>query len=111
MIIVSDKNTENTVYFPQNIYTETNDVYTLVLNDRGSNRKYTFDGLEDEHLILFGFYSFFIDFSSVPEGEYEYAIFNFKNSIVGTGLIRLNGLKDENVYYNNERTYIVYDKQ
>lgn len=111
MIIISNKDIENTVYFPRNLYTETNDVYTVVLSDRGSNNRYNFSQLDDKHLVQFGFYTFFISFKSVPQGEYEYTIFDNSEKIVGTGLIRLNELEADNIYYNNETTYIVYDKQ
>lgn len=111
MIIISDKNIENSVYFPQNIYTNNNDIYTVVLNDRGTNVKYHFGGLEDKHLVSFSFYTFFINFSNVPEGEYEYTITDSNNNKVGTGIIRLNELEQENIIYNDNRTYIAYDKQ
>lgn len=111
MIIVSNKNMENSVYFPQNIYTKNTDIYTIILNDRGTNKKYTFSGLEDIHLVSMSFYTFFINFTDVPEGEYEYSIFDSNNDVVGTGLIRLNELEQTNTVYNNNRTYIAYDKQ
>jgi len=111
MIIISNKNIENSVYFPQNIYTNNNDIYTVVLNDRGTNNKYTFSGLDDKHLVQFSFYTFFINFSNVPEGEYEYSIIDSNNDIVATGIIRLNELENENIIYNDNRTYIAYDKQ
>lgn len=111
MIIVSDKDTENTIYFPRNLYTETNDIYTVVLNDRASNRKYTFGNLDDKHLGDFDFYTFAIDFQSVPEGEYEYTVYDNNDKIVGTGVIRLNELESNNIYYNNDTTYTVYDGQ
>lgn len=111
MIIVSNKNMENSVYFPQNIYTRNTDIYTIILNDRGTNKKYTFSGLDDKHLVPVSFYTFFINFTDVPEGEYEYSIFDSNNNVVGTGLIRLNELEQTNTVYNNNRTYIAYDKQ
>ena len=111
MIIISNKNMENSVYFPQNIYTSNTDIYTVVLNDRGTNVKYTFSGLDDKHLVQFSFYTFFINFTNVPEGEYEYSIIDSNDDIVATGLIRLNELEQDNVVYNDNRTYIAYDKQ
>lgn len=111
MIIIKDKNIDNSVYFPQNIYTSNNNIYTLVLNDRGTNKKYTFSGLSDQHLVSLSFYTFFINFSSVPEGEYEYSIYDSNDSIVSTGLIRLNELESDTLVYNDSRTYIAYDRQ
>lgn len=111
MIIISDKNIENSVYFPQNLYTDNTDVYKLVLNDRGTNKQYEFDKLDDKHLVQYDFYSFLINFSSVPEGEYEYAIFDSNKKVVGKGLIRLNELKQDNIYYNKNNEFIAYDKQ
>jgi hypothetical protein len=111
MIIIKDKNIENSVYFPQNIYTSNNDIYTLILNDRGTNKKYTFSGLSDRHLVSISFYTFFINFSNIPEGEYEYSILDSNEEIVSTGLIRLNELKSDISTYNDPRNYIAYDKQ
>jgi hypothetical protein len=111
MIIVRDKNIENSVYFPQNIYTNSTGIYSLRIIERGSNQSYNFTGLEDRHLVQFGFYTFFLDFSSVPEGEYEYTITDSNNSVVGKGIIRLNQLEDRNEYYTEKTDYIVYDKQ
>lgn len=111
MIIISDKNIENSVYFPQNIYTNNNDVYTVVLDDRGTNKKYTFSGLDDKHLVQLSFYTFYINFSNVPEGEYEYTVIDSNDEVVARGLIRLNELEQENIIYNDNRTYIAYDKQ
>lgn len=109
MIIVSDKNIENSVYFPQNIYTNNTDIYKLVLNDRGTNKEYVFDNLDDKHLVQYDFYSFFLNFSNLPEGEYEYTIFDSNNDIVGKGLIRLNELEQDNIYYNKNNEFIAYD--
>lgn len=111
MIIISNKNIENSVYFPQNIYTNNNDIYKIIFVDRGTNKQYEFNNLDDKHLVQYDFYSFFINFSSMPEGEYEYTIFDSNNDIVGKGLIRLNELEQDNIYYNKNNEYIAYDKQ
>lgn len=111
MIIVSDKNIENSVYFPQNIYTDNTDIYKLVLNDRGTNKQYEFENLDDKHLVQYDFYSFLLDFSNLPEGEYEYTIFDSNNDVVSKGLIRLNELIQDNIYYNKNNEFITYDKQ
>lgn len=74
MIIVSDKNTIKTTYFPRNLYRYENSMYKLVLDDRASNKKYEFD-VEDTLEATYGFYSFAVDFSLLPAGEYEYSIF------------------------------------
>lgn len=111
MIIIKNKNIENSVYIPQNIYTSNNDIYTLMLFDRGTNKEYTFSGLIDRHLINISFYTFFINFSNVPKGEYEYSIIDSNEDIVSTGLIRLNELESDISVYNDSRTYIAYDRQ
>lgn len=110
MIIVSNKNIENSVYFPQNIYTDNNDTYVIVLRNRGTNQTYSFT-CEDKHLVPYDFYTFFIDFSELPEDEYEYTITDSNNKVVGTGLIRLNELEPNNTYYEKNTEYIAYDKQ
>lgn len=121
MIIVSNKNIKSIVYFPQNIYTKNNDIYKLVLFDRGTNKKYEYPNLEDKHLVQYDYYTFEIRFCyppseevknwPLPDGEYEYTIFDSNNDIVGKGLIRLNELKQDNIYYNKNNEFIAYDKQ
>lgn len=111
MIVISDKNAINTVYFPQNIYTENDGTYTLEILDRATNRRYTYEQIEDRRLVPYGFYTFLLEFVKIPEGEYEYTIADSNGETVGKGLIRLNELVDENIYYNNERTYVAYDRQ
>lgn len=111
MIIIKNKNIENSVYIPQNIYTSNNDIYTLMLFDRGTNKEYIFSGLIDRHLINISFYTFFINFSNVPKGEYEYSIIDSNEDIVSTGLIRLNELESDISVYDDSRTYIAYDRQ
>lgn len=105
MIIVKDKNIQNSVYFPQNIYTNNTDYYTLTLRDRGTNKVYEFKDLKDQHLVSYDFYTFFVDFSSCPQGEYEYVIYDSNKETVATGIIRLNNLEPENVCYEAKFTY------
>ena len=100
MIIISNKDIENSVYFPRNLYTETNDVYTVVLNDRATNNKYTFNNLDDKHLVQFGFYTFFVDFSELPEGEYEYKLYSVKER--KKEFLVPYDKEDEKVYYEGE---------
>lgn len=111
MIIVSNKNTANYVFFPRNIYEYNTDTYNIVLIDRGSNKEYFFDNCVDEHLANIDYYTFSLNFKDLPEGEYEYIIFDSNNDIVGKGLIRLNELEQDNIYYNKNNEYIAYDKQ
>lgn len=82
MIIISNKNIENSVYFPQNIYTNNTDLYKLVLTDRGTNKEYVFDNLDDKHLVQYDYYSFFLNFKDLPEGEYEYKLESYKTKVV-----------------------------
>lgn len=118
MIIILDKNKEKVILFPKNIYTENRENeseydYKLILTNRGTNKEYEFN-VNDERMINFGFYSFKLDFSDVPEDEYEYSIY-VESEVVGSGIIRLNSLDDKqseiNLEYNENRTYIAYDKQ
>lgn len=106
MIIIQDKNIESLVYFHKNLYSNNIDLYRLVLNDRATNKIYEFDNLEDNCSVN-DFYTFFIDFSDLPEGEYEYKIFT--NEVeVASGLIRLNALELDNVFYPKNNEYIAY---
>lgn len=109
MIIVSDKNRVNTVYFPKNLYDNTGP-YTVTLCDRGTNKKYYFAGLEDNRLASHMFYTFSINFSELPAGEYEYEINDEDESVCGTGIIRLNELVSDTVTYNKNNEYIAYEQ-
>lgn len=118
MIIILDKDEEKVILFPKNIYIEERENeseydYRLVLTNRGTNQTYEFD-VNDERIVNYGYYSFKLDFSDVPECEYEYSIY-VESEVVGTGIIRLNSLvekeSDINLEYNDNRTYIAYDKQ
>ena len=111
MIIVSNKNTVNCVFFPRNIYEYNTDTYNIVLIDRGSNKEYFFDNCVDEHLANIDYYTFSLNFKYVPNGEYEYKIIDSNDKSVGTGLIRLKELVVENTEYNENITYEFYDKQ
>ena len=104
MIIVSDKNYDKPVFFPRNLYTDSTDSYTVTLFDRGTNKSYGFD-VTDRHLASYDFWSFDMDFTATPSGEYEYRITDSNGNTVGTGIIRLNALENENVYYSPKFTY------
>lgn len=111
MIIINDKNIENSVYFPKNLYKNDSSIYTVILNNRGTNKIYKFENLEDEKLVAYDFYVFIIDFSELPVDEYEYTIYGDDNSVYGKGIIKLNEVNKENIYYEKNREYITYDKQ
>lgn len=111
MIIVSNKNTTNYVFFPRNLYEENSDIYKIMLKDRGSNKEYLFDNCVDEHLANIDYYTFALKFLNIPKGEYEYNIIDSNEKSVGTGLIRLKELVVENTEYNENITYEFYDKQ
>lgn len=114
MIIIEDKNIVKTVYFPRNLYKEDRvnsniDEYKLILFNRGTNKRYEFN-VNNTREATYDFYSFNIDFSELPNGEYEYLILMEERNIA-SGLIRLGSLVVYNNEYNNNRTYIAYDKQ
>lgn len=103
MIVIKDKNIANTVWFPRNIYTIGDD-YILKIRDRGTNKEYDFT-VTDRHIAAYGFYTFFIDFSAAEAGEYEYIITDSHNDVVGSGILRLNELDQENICYEPKFTY------
>lgn len=110
MVIIRDKNKENILYLPKNL-NKNESFYSLVLVDRATNKEYLFDNIEDLFLVKFDYYTFKLNFSEIPSGEYEYCITS-NHTIFGNGLIRLNEITRSNpTNYNDNRTYIVYDKQ
>lgn len=109
MVIINNKNIDSVVYLPKNL-NENNGNYKLVLIDRGTNKEYEFENLYNSHIVQFDFYTFTINFSSLPKGEYEYVLFDDDDTIVSRGLIKLKELKQDNSIYNDNRTYIAYDR-
>ena len=110
MIIVADKNKVNVVFFPQNKPNTYSDKFMLLMIDRATNVCYDFFDLEDLHSVTYGFYTFSLDFSKLPQGEYEYTIYNDeRDEIFGTGLIRLNELEQDFTIHNENRTYVTYN--
>lgn len=108
MIIVSNKNEENTIYFPKNLYINAENNYNIILKNRGTNVEYKFEDLSDTLDMPFDYYSFEIDFSKIPDDEYEYLIYDAKNKY-GSGIIRISSLNNNNIYYNDKREYIIYE--
>lgn len=120
MIIVADKNKVNVVFFPQNKPNTYSDKFMLLMIDRATNVCYDFFDLEDLHSVTYGFYTFSLDFSKLPQGEYEYTIYGTseranvpyndeRDEIFGTGLIRLNELEQDFTIHNENRTYVTYN--
>jgi len=109
MIIIPTKTTENMVYFPRNIYNLGGEDYKLVLVDRGTNVEYDFDVI-DLHQANYGYYSFVLDLSKLPNDEYEYTIYTSDNDRVSKGIIRLGDLIQNHIVYDKDNQYIIYDK-
>ena len=121
MIIVADKNRENVVYFEKNCYKYIDgqfiirDVDTsrwvIRLTDRATNKSYEFNK-DDSFFASYGFYSFLLDFTDLPQGEYEYKVItdNDEKNIVAKGLIRLNELEPDFIANEINREYVIYDK-
>lgn len=109
MIVVSDKTEAKFVFVPRNSYTESDENYVFTLVDRGTNKEYPFNVL-DEHGKSWGFYSFQCNFSDIPNGEYEYSVDTSAGSRVATGIIRINALEQDDVCYEPKFTYDTTDE-
>lgn len=107
MIIVSNKNIENTVYFPQNIVKNTAN-YHLILENRASNKKYEFD-VEDKGLVPNDFYTFFINFKDLKPDEYEYELTS-DGEIMSKGIIKLCEEETATTIYNKNNEYTIYEQ-
>lgn len=107
MIIIPNKNIENLVYFPRNIYNLGGEDYKLVLIDRGTNVEYEFDVM-DLHQANYGYYSFVLNLNHLPNDEYEYTIYTSYNDRVSKGIIRLGDLNLNHIVYNKDNQYIIY---
>lgn len=110
MIIVKDKNKQNLINLPQTRPNSYSEKFRLELIDRATNVHYIFFGLEDLRSFTYGFYTFNVDFSTVPQGEYEYKLYDSgRTSIFQFGIIRLNELEPDFIAHDINRTYVVYD--
>lgn len=100
MVIIPDKDKESLVYISQNIYQPAGE-YDIVLRDRATNDDYEFH-CADENVVQNSFYTFRMDFSDVPVGEYEYEVKDSENWTVSKGIIRLNRLENDVIEYYAE---------
>ena len=107
MIIVSDKTAKKPLLVPISFY----GVYPvkLELNNRGSNQTYEFY-TTDSGYANYGFYSFDVDLSNVPDDEYEYKVIGEDDKLLASGIIRVNELNNSVEYYNKNIEYVYYDK-
>lgn len=108
MIIIYNKNIDNLIYFPKNIYKNDQTSYKLTLINRATNVSYNFDDIEDKKLVPLDYYTFILNFSKLPEDEYEYSI-SSESFIFSKGIIKLKDSNKEIKYYNKNREYIVYE--
>lgn len=110
MIIVSDKNVVNRVNFHKNYYILRDQVsnYKLVLRNRGTNKEYEFYPLEDLFEYRYAFYTFDIDFSKLPQDEYEYALYTYEPQdpfIIDFDIWPIKYFKDEKINMDGNPTY------
>lgn len=107
MIIVSDKTAKKPLFVPISFYGVS--PVKLELNNRGSNQTYEFV-ITDSGYTNYGFYSFDVDLSNVPDDEYEYKVFGEDDKVLASGIIRVNELNNTIEYYNKNIEYVYYDK-
>ena len=102
MIYILDKTDEKTVLIPKNKKSCKLD-YKFLLKSELDNKFYGFDVTDENYLS--NYYSFSIDFSDIPNGEYTYQIDDEEK-----GLLRIGEIEyDHTDYENNENNdYIVY---
>ncbi len=72
MVIISDKSSAPTTIYPMRTTTSTVNELTLRLHSISSNTDYTFP--VDDTGALRDYYEIEVDFSAIPDGEYEYSI-------------------------------------
>lgn len=106
MVIVKQVSSGVTVYFPRNTVNN-GENYDLTLHSEVQNENYTFSGLTDLSTNA-NFYSFTLDLSSVPEGEYEFQV-SVGADVESTGLLRVGEIKIPNTVYNQNEQIIEYN--
>ena len=106
MVEIDDKIPQY-VYFPKT--QNTTGIYTLDLHSELSQKDWTFDVTDQANLK--DYYKFFVDFSTVDDGEFNYHICAKDSSTeLDTGLIRIGVVKNYgNKSYDDDVQIIQYD--
>lgn len=101
---ITEKSTENAVFFPKNIQ-NSQQFHKILLHSEFTNKDYIIDNLVDND-NLYDYYSFVCNFSEIPNGEYVYTV----DDGDACGLLILGNLKStvESVEYETNQKYIIY---
>lgn len=105
MVIISDNSSAPTTIYPMRTTTSTVKELTLRLHSISSNTDYTFP--VDDTWALRDYYEIEVDFSAIPDGEYEYSIGQ------DSGLLIVGDYKEkrqeQNRQYNETTQYRQYE--
>lgn len=104
MVIISDKSSAHTTIYPMRTTTSTVNELALRLHSISSNTDYTFPVTDTGNWR--DYYEIEVDFSAIPDGEYEYSIGQ------DCGLLVIGDYKEkrkqENKQYDAETKYYQY---
>lgn len=102
MVIINENIGEISVNFPRN--TDKNaETYELTLH---GSQDYTFGDLVDGNNSSL-YYAFTIDFTGIPDAEYEYIITG--DGIQEQGLLRIGSLNNQRTQYQSDNAIIQYE--
>lgn len=103
MVIVKNKKLPTTLYPPKTTTKSVNE-FTLTLHSISSNTDYTFP--VDDTGALRDYYEIDVDFSAIPDGEYEYSI-GCDSGLLIIGEYK-EKRKEQNRQYNETTQYRQY---
>lgn len=107
MVVISDKNSQSSVYFPKNFAPNSN-ILTLELKSTVRNDIFSFDVSDESGLT--DFFVFEADFSDIPDGEYKYIVKETDENVINsTGLVKIGDWKPENEQYAINQEYTQYE--
>ena len=104
MLLVNNKAESHTTLYPPKTTTKSVKEFTLTLHSISSNTDYTFP--VDDTGALRDYYEIEVDFSAIPDGEYEYRI-GCDSGLLIIGEYK-EKRKEQNRQYNETTQYRQY---
>lgn len=100
---ITEKSDKTTIILPKN--TNNYGEIKLVLLSELSNKAYNFDVVDKTNYS--DYYTFEIDFTEIPDAEYNYYI-KVGDDILAKGLMIIDCFKNDNTEYIQNNKYIIY---
>ena len=104
-MIIIDKNTPKTYYFPKE--SSEGEAAFLKLFSQLSKNEFSFPLSGTSNLSLY--YAINVDFSGVYDGEYDYSILDSEENVLQNGVLRVGNIDSGDIIYDFKEEYVVYN--